>query len=534
VRHRLHRAARAAPLVLAAGCAVSITTFLGGVALADPPPPSPSPSSTPEPSASPTTTPSRYYGLDQESRVHLSVNQGLPGTTFTATAEAFYPCDSVSFQWDDPVVVEPAPQDNAYVGRFEWTTTVPAQAGAGTHQVTASCNGVTKSATFTVTEKPSLTLSPEQGTPGQTGVTATTKGFEACLGGGSSVSQTMSWQWDGAPLQTSVASGDGSTVTFEVPADASPDDAHTVTAACGEASAKAPFAVTPIAKPALTLDKPQGLRGSPLTANGTGFACGDDRVQLLWDGKTPLGDGASGTFSAQLTIPADASISQHTVVASCRKHADISDSQSFTVTNDTVGFAVPAALTLAPARGAPGDPVHVTGDRFACTDSRTVQLSWDGQPLANPSADASGHFDTSISVPANAQVSSHIVRASCAAGSAVATAGFAVVVAGTIPPTNPKTIPPPPPPPLPGVGGWVLLLIVGVLAVLAYRHWRKPRNKPQPNPRVYATVSPTSGLPLVSTSETPAHGEVTHALRLQVHADLGAQTVSEVDSDDTT
>jgi hypothetical protein len=52
-------------------------------------------------------------------------------------------------------------------------------------------------------------------------------------------------------------------------------------------------------------------------------------VQILWDGKTPLGDGPSGTFSEQLTVPADAAISQHTVVASCRTHVDVTDSQSF-------------------------------------------------------------------------------------------------------------------------------------------------------------------------------------------------------------
>jgi hypothetical protein len=338
----------------------------------------------------------------------------------------------------------------------------------------------------------------------------------------------MSWQWDGAPLQTSTAGGDGSTVTFDVPADASPADTHTVTASCGDLNAPAPFTVVQTAKPALTLDKPQGLRGSQLTANGTGFACGDDHVQLLWDGKTPLGEGTSGTFSARLRIPADASIRQHTVVASCRNHADISDSQSFTVIDDTVGGTAPAALALAPASGAPGDPVHITGERFDCTNSRTVQLSWDDQPLANPAADASGRLDTSISVPANAPVGSHTVQASCTAGSAVATAGF-TVVATTIP--HP---PPPPPPPPPWVAVWVMLLILGVVAVLAYRHWRKKRNKHQANPHVYATVSPTSGLPLVSTQETPAHGEVTHALRLQAHADLGTQTISEVDSDDTT
>jgi hypothetical protein len=415
--------------------------------------------------------------------------------------------------------------------------TVPENATPDDYQVSASCDGVGNgkdSATFTVTEKPSLSLSPEQGTPGAR-VTATTKGFNACLGGGSSVSQTMSSQWDGGPLLISTVGGDGSTVTFDVPGDASLADAHTVTASCGGASAEALFTVIPIATPALTLDKGQGPRGSQLTASGTGFACGDDRVTLLWDGKTSLGEGASGTFSVPLRIPADASISQHTVVAACSNHADITDTQSFMVTNDTVAAAVPAALTLAPARGAPADHVHVTGDRFACTDSRIVKLSWDGQPLTNTTADASGHFDTSISVPADAQASSHTVRAACTAGSAVATAGFTVVVAGTIPPTIPETTPPTSPPPKQksgGNAGWVVLVIVGVLTVLAYRRWRKRR--PKPPPRVYATVSPASGLPLVTTRETPARGEVTHALRVQLHADVGTQTISEVDSDDPT
>jgi hypothetical protein len=210
----------------------------------------------------------------------------------------------------------------------------------------------------------------------------------------------------------------------------------------------------------------------------------------------------------------------------CHNHPSITDSQSFTVTKDTSGVeAAPAALAVEPGRGAPGRDVHVTGHRFACTESRIVELSWDDEPLATSTSDASGDLDTSISVPIDAQAGSHIVRASCSAGSGVATAGFTVVVTGT----RPETTTPPPPPPTWGIAGWVVLVIIAVLAVVAYRHWRKPRV--QPTPRVYATVSPASGPPLVTTRETPAHGEVTHALRLQVHADLGTETISEVESD---
>ncbi len=543
VRHRLNRRPRAA-LILAAGCAVSLTTFLGGVALADPDPSSPSPSSTPEPSSSSTTPSAHLRAVRKPLDLTLSTTRGTPGTSFTATATGAEACAlstadaeslNILFEWpfgQETVAAHPDSALQTLTASHEFT--VPENTTPDTYDVTASCEGpgnASKSATFTVTEEPGLTLSPEEGTPGRTKVTATTKGFDDCLGGGSTVSETLSWRWDGGPLQTSGAD-DRSTATFEVPADASPSDQHTVTAACRDASAQARFTVTPVANPALTLDKGQGLRGSQLTAYGTGFACGDDRVQLLWDGDTSLADTPSGAFSAHLTIPSDASISQHTVVASCRNHADVTDSQPFMVTNETVGGITPAAIALEPARGAPGANVDVDGDRFACINSRIVELAWDGQPLATSTADASGHFHASISVPANAQASNHIVRASCSAGSAVATAGFTVVVTGTIPTTTSQTTPPPPPPPNSGgIAGWVVLLIACVLAVLAYRHWRKPRNKPQPSPRVYATVSPAGGLPLVTTSETPAHGEVTHALRLQAHGDLGTQTISEVDSD---
>lgn len=304
-------------------------------------------------------------------------------------------------------------------------------------------------------------------------------------------------------------------------------------ASCGRITASESFTVVPMPAPVLTLDKPQGQRGSQVTADGTGFDCGDGDVTLLWDGRIPLAERPSGTFSAQVDIPTDAPISQHTVVASCRNHPDITDSKSFMVTADTVGAAVPPALTLTPTRGAPGDTVQVTGERFGCTGSRTVELSWDGQPLGQTTADTSGRVDTSITVPADAAASSYLVRASCAAGSGFATAGFTVVAAGTGTTTIPEVTPPQiPPEESGGIAIWAVLAIIGVVGVMAYRHWRKSR--PKPPPHVYAKASATNGFPLVSTTETPAHGQVAHALRVLLHADLGTQTISEVDSEHTT
>jgi hypothetical protein len=142
------------------------------------------------------------------------------------------------------------------------TTTVPDGYASGTYKVNTSCKYGRADGTFTVTEKSGLALSPEQGRPG-TRVKATASGLGACLDGSAN---TISWQWDGGPLQTSPAETDGSTVTFDVPAGASSSDEHTVTASCGESSPTAPFTVIPMAAPALTLDKPQGT--ARLTADG--------------------------------------------------------------------------------------------------------------------------------------------------------------------------------------------------------------------------------------------------------------------------
>ena len=462
----LYRAARTAAAVFLAGCAVFVATILGGRASADPSSPAPSPSvgptptvaspapspsvglkptvasPAPSPSVGPTPTvasPSTSEVQDQAPvalQLALSSTQGMPGTSFRATVTNAEACSSypnrglsapLNFSFELVFGQQSVAADSV-------TFTVPRSATPGAYQVSASCAVMgrnTGSATFTVTPQPRLTLSPAQGNPGQTPVTATTTGFDACLGDGSNNSQTVSWQWDDGPLPTSPSGADASSVTFEVPATAAASTEHRVTASCNGIRVTAPFKMLAIADPRLRLEKSQGPSGIQLDASGTGFACVDGGVTLRWDGTTTLGDGPSDTFSVSVTIPADASISQHTVVATCSNHPEITDSQPFTVTTDAVSASVLPILALTADRGAPNDTLGVTGDRFTCNASRPIALSWDGDIIGYPLVDPSGHFDTTLAVRANAQAGSHTVRAACAAGSPSAIAGFTVVI-GTI------------------------------------------------------------------------------------------------------
>ena len=451
----------------------------------------------------------------------LAPDQGGPGTEVTATFMfdmGFGNClanwRTGWFRWDD----QPLQPSSVDLNSLSVTFEVPADASTGPHTVTATCVDARAEAPFTVvaTEPPTLTLSPEQGGPG-TSFTASATGFESC--------HPMSFQWDDQPLQPSSAETDNLTFNFTVPAEAS-TDTHTVTASCGSTQAPAPFTVTATEKPTLTLDTGNGLRGSQLTASGTGFACGTDSVQLLWDGESPLREAPSDTFTVPLTVPSQTSIGDHTVVASCRNNPDITDRQPFTVTSEPTPVNGSAVLTLQPTRGRPGDQVRVTGDRFSCANqSRTAKLSWDdGTQLPGASLDPSGHFDTSVSVPANTDARRLTLRASCSDGSAVQAADFTVVL-GPPPPPPPPTPPPPPS----GIAGWLIALIVGsVLLVVAYILRRVLR--PRPAPYAQAVLRP-GGPPVVTVCETPARGEATHAIRLQAHSDPGIQTIREVDDD---
>jgi hypothetical protein len=463
----------------------------------------------------------------EEPALTLAPDQGGPGTSFTATATGFAPClegwygggpHTMSFYWDDrdlaPSQTGIGTGDN---DRVQVDFTVPDDANTGAHKVAVWCSDHQASATFTVSppEKPALTLAPPQGNPG-TSFTATATGFGTC--------RAMSFQWGDKPLEASTTGVDSQAFTLVVPDDAQPG-AQTVTASCaGGPEATATFTVVVAAKPTLTLGTGKGTPGSQFTASGTGFTCEADRVQLVWDGDIPLEEAPAPTFTVQLTVPSGALIGDHSVVASCRDHPGITDSQPFTVTGGTTSANGPAVLTLRPTSGRPGDEVRVAGDRFSCTRSRIVALSWDdGTQLPNASLDPSDHFDTSISVPAATDAGRHTLRASCSDGSVVMAADF-TVLAG---PTTTSVDPPPP------ISGWLIALIIGVVAllVLAYVRWRARRPRPPNPPARFQAVPRPGGPPLVTVHETPVNGEATHAIRLETHSDPGIQIIREGEDD---
>ena len=237
-------------------------------------------------------------------------------------------CVAAAPAWGDP---RPKPDPSFTTTPPPAATTTPPSVPNRSQEVIPSASAVGPSPAVTTSEStgliqiiaPAVRLSRDHGAPGTT-FSATVTGSMPCRLG------PVKLQWDtDTPVDVDKATA---TANFTVPANAKSGQ-HTVGGTCnGKVFASSAFTV--VEKPSLTIDPDKGLPGSQLKATGTGFACGDgtDPVDIALDSDV-LGHGSSGTFSEQISVPAEASVGDHTVVASCRNHPDITDRQTFTVTS---------------------------------------------------------------------------------------------------------------------------------------------------------------------------------------------------------
>lgn len=301
----------------------------------------------------------------------------------------------------------------------------------------------------------------------------------------------------------------------------------------------------------LTLSPSEGAPGTSVTATVTGCST-DPRVSaqpvaLQWDG-APLANSAGG-----FDVPDDAPPGSHSVTAWCGSTTAEAD---FTVVASQPPG--PATLTLEPGTGSPGARVTLIGRDFFCdNDSRSVELVWDSGPLvADTATDERGEFRATVEVPPDAELGGRTVQASCTEGPHTATATFTVVADSTTTAaeTSPPVTEPPvagqleddppvtgPPvagplaiePPAPGSPIWLVVPVIIVAVVAAVAYWLKRRRTiPVPLERVHAEAH-LGYPPEMSIRETPALGQRLLAVRLQVHADSGTQTIVEVDDDHT-
>jgi len=217
----------------------------------------------------------------------------------------------------------------------------------------------------------------------------------------------------------------------------------------------------------LAVDPARATPGTRIDVTGAGYPAGS-MVELTFSPMTdPIGlafPDADGEFFAQISIPMDASVGDHTLSASVS--GDILATAILTVDPSP---AQPT-LSLSSLTGAPGGELVLRGEGFE--PGTVLDVFFQSTPfhLGSITVGASGTFEFAFSIPADAEPGEHTVTVEVG-GSVIASVALTV----TAPPTPPT--PPTPPSPLPSTGfdpGWLglaggLMLVAGLSVIFVAR-----------------------------------------------------------------
>ena len=309
-----------------------------------------------------------------------SPGSGLLGESFSVALSNFAPNESVELYFngsDDHAGTTTDATGSAAISGAQ----VPYYLPGGSYSVEAvGSSGDTATANFTITPSFFQVL-PPSGPPGSS--------FAVGLAG-FYPNENVTFSLDGIPLAGNwVTNVQGDSIeNLQVPGSLAPgNDTVTATGANGD-SASAPFEVTPLDAPTLTLSPTFGPQGSSFTGSVTGFLPGET-VNFSFDGVF-AGSGtanSAGDCSPLATVPA-VPRGNYQVTATGATSGD-SASATFQVTPTLTLSPSSGPFTLSPSSGLLGESFSVALSNFAPHES--VELYFDGSDdNIGATTDASG------------------------------------------------------------------------------------------------------------------------------------------------
>ncbi len=257
-------------------------------------------------------------------------------------------------------------------------------------------------------------ISPNSGPPGSTATVS---------GSGFTPGATVRVLWDslsGPQIGSNTADGSGNLPNTSVTIPAATAGSYNVFASDGTNSASTTFTI-PFS---LNLNPSSGAPGSSVAVSGSGYAAGEI-VSVAWDTlsnqlATATADG-HGSFSASLTVPANAAAGNHVVLAA-GQNSHFSQATTFTVnaSANTGG----ASISISPPSGPAGSQVAVSGSGFVAGEQ--VNLTIDGASLTSVTSDSNSAFSLNVTLPSGLSNGAHTIAASGASSNRSASVVFTV------------------------------------------------------------------------------------------------------------
>ena len=314
--------------------------------------------------------------------ITIEPDEGAVGTEVEISGEGFDSREDIIVEYDsDEVDIEDGDDDTDSDGEFGDTIIIIPESTAGDHTITVIGDDSSFEAEAEFTVEPQITVSPTSGLV-EVEVTITGTGFgrrSEIIVYFSNVEMAMSGDDE--------TDRDGSfTATFSVPAlDAGTYDVEVEDEDGNDGEAEFVIEEAVVVVTSISIAPVTGTAGTELTVTGTGFS---GAVTVKYDDVEVVTATAddSGDFSATFTVPVSTG-GDHTVTASDDTNED---SATFAVT-----AVADASLNL--TAGNVGTGLTVTGTGF----SGAVTVKYDGEAVATATADASGDFSATFSVPAS-------------------------------------------------------------------------------------------------------------------------------------
>ncbi|MGW7383330.1 FGLLP motif-containing membrane protein [Streptomyces sp. NPDC054794] len=174
----------------------------------------------------------------------------------------------------------------------------------------------------------------------------------------------------------------------------------------------------PPADRSLTPESQQVYAPTSFTMTGTGFDCSDGPesagpLTFEVEGQEPLSltVGDDGSFTQDVTVPADTVPGTYHIQAQCSATDDASGAEA---TFEVLSPRAPdPQVSLEPDFGDPGTNSVVHGEGFLCDEGAGVDVLWDGEPATTATPDADGSLTATLPVPSSATEGGHEVAASC-------------------------------------------------------------------------------------------------------------------------